>query len=239
MNIYNVDCVEFMKTIWLDKFKGKVDLVIADPPYNISRDNNFDTLGNRQWMNFGWWDIWFNQVEWIRHLRPLLKENANVIIFNDYKNFWDIIWVCNENNISIKRCLVLNKSNPAPFNRDRLFVNDVEFALWWVYNSKGKPAKWIFNRKNPIEKCVIDTKVQSSKLHPTMKDIKVIKHLIELLSNEGDLVFDPFMWSWTTALACEELNRNWVGCEIDEKYIGVINERLSWFRNIKDKTLFC
>lgn len=190
-------------------------------------------------MNFGWWDIWFNQVEWIRHLRPLLKENANVIIFNDYKNFWDIIWVCNENNISIKRCLVLNKSNPAPFNRDRLFVNDVEFALWWVYNSKGKPAKWIFNRKNPIEKCVIDTKVQSSKLHPTMKDIKVIKHLIELLSNEGDLVFDPFMWSWTTALACEELNRNWVGCEIDEKYIGVINERLSWFRNIKDKTLFC
>lgn len=239
MNIYNVDCIEFMKTIWLDKFKGKVDLVIADPPYNISRDNNFDTLGNRQWMNFGGWDIWFNQVEWIRHLILLLKENANVIIFNDYKNFWDIIWVCNENNISIKRCLVLNKSNPAPFNRDRLFVNDVEFALWWVYNSKGKPAKWTFNRKNPIEKCVIDTKVQSSKLHPTMKDIKVIKHLIELLSNEGDLVFDPFMWSWTTALACEELNRNWVGCEIDEKYIGVINERLSWFRNIKDKTLFC
>ena len=189
-------------------------------------------------MNFGEWDIDFNQVEWIRNLSPLLKENANIVIFNDYKNFGDIIKVCNENNIFIKRCLVLNKSNPAPFNRDRMFVNDVEFALWGVYNSKGKPAKWTFNRINPIEKCVIDTKVQSSKLHPTMKDIKVIKHLVELLSNEGDLIFDPFMWSWTTAVACEELNRKWVGCEIAPKYIEVINNRLNEIDRNKENRLF-
>jgi DNA modification methylase len=59
-----------------------------------------------------------------------LIENANVVIFNDWKNLGKIREECEKNNIFIKRCLVLNKSNPAPFNRDRMFVNDVEFALW-------------------------------------------------------------------------------------------------------------
>ena len=123
--------------------------------------------------------------------------------------------------------LLYDEYNPAPFNRDRMFVNDVEFALWGVYNSKNKPKWWTFNRQSWVEKCVMDTTVQSSKLHPTMKDIKVIRHLVELLSNEWDLVFDPFMWSWTTAVACKELNRNYVGCEIDPKYCEIIEKRLN------------
>lgn len=60
-----------------------------------------------------------------------------------------------------------------------------------------------------------------------MKDIKVIKYLVETLSNEWDLIFDPFMWSWTTAVACMQTNRQWIWCEIDEKYYELANERLN------------
>ena len=220
--IYNSDCLKILGGGYISK---QVDLLLTDPPYNISR--GWPKFWGRQWMDFGEWDKWFNQKEWIRYLPLVLKENANVVIFNDYKNFKEIIDACYESNITIKRCLVLNKSNPAPFNRDRMFVNDVEFALWGIYNSKNKPTKRTFNRKNPVEKCVLDTTVQSSKLHPTIKDIKVIKHLVELLSNEWDLVLDPFMWSWTTAVACKELGRNYVGCEKDPKYCDIIEKRLN------------
>jgi hypothetical protein len=51
-------------------------------------------------------------------------------VFNGWKNLTNIQETLAKNNIIPKRCLVLNKSNPAPFNRDRMFVNDVEFAVW-------------------------------------------------------------------------------------------------------------
>jgi DNA modification methylase len=59
-----------------------------------------------------------------------------------------------------------------------------------------------------------------------MKDLKVIKYLVGLLSNEWDLVLDPFIWSWTTAVACKELNRDYIWFEIDEWYVRVAEERL-------------
>jgi site-specific DNA-methyltransferase (adenine-specific) len=75
-------------------------------------------------------------------------------------------------------------------------------------------------------------------LHPTMKDIKVIKHLVELLSNEWDLVLDPFMWSWTTAVACKELWRRFIWSEIDPKYVEIANRRLEETEFIQQQRLF-
>ena len=177
-------------------------------------------------MDFGEWDKDFDIVGWIEPISRVLKDNANVVIFNAWENLSSVKQACEKNHIMIKRCLVLNKSNPAPFNRDRMFVSDVEFALWGVYNSKNKPKKWTFNRENPVEKCVIDTTVQSSKFHPTMKDLKVISKLVRLLSNENDVVLDPFMGSGTTGVACKNLNRNFIGIELDEKYFKIAKERI-------------
>lgn len=219
------DCLEMLKGVP----DNSIDLLLTDPPYNVSRPNNFKTMGSaaRIGMDFGEWDKNFDTVRYISELPRILKDNANVVIFNSWENLSEIKKACEENNITIKRCLVLNKSNPAPFNRDRMFVNDVEFALWGVYNSKNKPTKWTFNRQNPVEKCVINTTVQSSKLHPTMKDIKVITYLIEVLSNEGDTVLDPFIGSGTTAVAALKTNRNCIGFEIDENYFNIAQDRIN------------
>lgn len=219
------DCIDFLQE--LIERKIKVDALITDPPYNVSRKNNFKTLGTgRQGMDFGEWDKDFDNTFWVPLASKVLKDNANVVIFNCWENLGEIKQACEENNITIKRCLVLNKSNPAPFNRDRMFVNDVEFALWGVYNSKGKPTGWTFNRKLPLEKCVIDTTVQSSKLHPTMKDIKVISKLVELLTNPNDIVLDLFMGSGTTGLACKNLDREFIGVEVDDKYFDIAKKRI-------------
>lgn len=229
IDLYNDDCLKVMEELSKSRGGVKVDAIITDPPYNISKQTNFHTLGgaNRQGMDFGNWDKDFDLISWIEPMSKLLKENANVVIFNCYSNLKIIEDVCRQNHIHIKRCLVLNKANPAPFNRDRMFVNDVEFALWGVYNSKDKPTNWTFNRQNLLEKCVINTTVQSSKYHPTMKDIKVISYLVKLLTNENDLVLDCFLGSGTTGIACKTLNRNFIGIELDKKYFDIASNRIN------------
>lgn len=227
IKLYNGDCIEIMNNLFKNDFK--VDAVITDPPYNISRPNNFQTMGSaaRVGMDFGEWDKNFDLISWISPMSKLLKENANVVIFNAWENLKEIKIACEKNHIIIKRCLVLNKTNPAPFNKDVMFVNDVEFALWGIYNSKDKPTKWTFNRRNPVEKCVMNTTVQDSELHPTMKDIKIIKKLVDLLSNENDTILDCFMGSGTTGVACKEYKRNFVGIELDKKYFDIAQDRIN------------
>ena len=63
--------------------------------------------------------------------------------------------------------------------------------------------------------------------HPTQKPKALIKYLIQSCSNENDIILDPFLGSGTTAKACEELNRRWVGAELEGEYITMINKRLS------------
>ena len=221
------NCLEVMDKLISDGVV--VDAIITDPPYNIARETNFKTMGNRCGnvaMQFGEWDKNADILSYIDKLPKLLKENSNIIIFNAWENLESISKKCKKNNIIIKRCLVLSKSNPAPFNRDRMFVNDVEFALWGVYNSKNKPTKWTFNREEKLEKCVFPTTVQNSKLHPTMKDIKVISKLVRLLSNKGDLILDLFMGSGTTCVACKKLGRNFIGIELDDGYFNIAKKRI-------------
>lgn len=207
---------------------NSIDCILTDPPYNISRETNFHTLKGaiRQGMDFGNWDKEFNLTDYISLLPRVLKENSNVVIFNAWENLGEIANVCRDFNITPKRCLVLSKSNPAPFNRDRMFVNDVEFAIWGIYNSKSKPSKWTFNRENALERCVIPTTVQSSKYPSTMKDLKVMEYLVRVLTNPNDTVLDLFMGSGTTGVACKNLGRDFVGIEVDSKYYNIAKERI-------------
>ena len=228
INLYNNDCLKILSDSNLITDKS-IDCLITDPPYNISRETNLNTVyGYENYtMDYGKWDSEFDLTSYIDLLPRVLKENANIVIFNDWKNLGKITEACKKNHIIVKRCLVLNKVNPTPLNRDRMFVNDVEFAIWGVYNSKDKPTGWTFNRMNIFEKCCIDTSTQHCDFHPTVKDLKVISYLVELLSKPGDTVLDCFMGSGTTGVACKGLNRNFVGIELDENYFNGAKERIA------------
>ncbi len=226
IEIYNED---YKKTVRrMKKNKIKVDAIITDPPYGVSRKYQlgYSNMG-RSGMNYGEWDYNFDQKKWIREVADLVKIGGTVIIFNDWKNLGMIAEQLEECGFIIKDIIRWVKKNPMPRNVDRRYVNDCEFAIWAV--KKGKP--WTFNKPKNASylKPEFTTGVVSGgkkRLHPTQKHLEVMEKLIEIHTNENDLVFDPFLGSGTTALACKNLSRNVIGSEIDEKYYKISMERI-------------
>ena len=221
--VYNNDCVIGMQELQ----NNTVDAIITDPPYNIARDNNFKSMG-RAGIDFGEWDKGFDLISWLPIAIEKLKKGGNIIIFTSWKNTTPIIKELEKINCEAKDMIRVEKSNPMPRNRDRRFVTDYEIAIWAV----KKGAKWTFNRQlETYERPLIKTKVtpKSEKIekgHPTQKNIETMEWLIERLTNEKDVVLDPFMGSGTTGVACQNLNRRFIGYELDDKYYFMAKSRL-------------
>lgn len=229
--LYNGDSLEIMNKME----KESVDVIITDPPYNISRDNNFKTMG-RAGIDFGEWDKDFDLISWIEIAQPLLKRGGNIVIFNDWKNMTNITKALEENGFEIKDLIRWEKTNPMPRNRDRRFITDYEVAVWAV----KKGAKWTFNRidesyERPEIKCGITPKSEK-KLgsHPTQKPIAVMEWLVQRLTNEDDLVLDPFTGCGSTGIACLKSNRKFVGIELDKDYFDIAKNRIEdYFVSLK------
>ena len=83
-------------------------------------------------------------------------------------------------------------------------------------------------------KQVIRTTVKERTLHPTQKPVALFEYLIKTYTNEGETVLDNCMGSGTTAIACINTNRNYIGCELDEEYYNLANERIS--KTLKSET---
>jgi len=218
MQLIQGDCLEEMKNIP----DGSVDMVLTDPPYNIARDNNFTSMG-RAGIDFGEWDKDADIFSYIKEVERILKKGGSFIVFNGWKNLGDITKEAEKCGLDVKDLIRLEKSNPMPRNRDRRYITDFELAVWYV-----KPkAKWIFNRQ--------DEKYQRPKfvhsidkgLHPTQKSLGLMENLIKIHTNEGDTILDCFMGSGTTGVACKNLNRNFIGIELDEEYFNIAEARIN------------
>ena len=224
VKLINDNAIDFMKTLGDES----IDAIITDPPYGISRDNNFTTMG-RAGIDFGEWDKDFNLTNWIKVAAPLLKKGGNIVIFNDWKNMTYITKSLEDNGFEVKDLIRWKKTNAMPRNRDRRFITDYEVAVWAV----KKGGKWTFNRLSEtyeIPEIVGGVTPKSEKIyggHPTQKPIYVMKWLIERLTNECELVLDPFMGSGTTGVACKELNREFIGVELDENYYNMAYNRIN------------
>ena len=219
----NSDCIIGMQELESES----VNALITDPPYNIAKDNNFKSMG-RAGIDFGEWDKNFNLVSWLPIAIDKVKKGGNIVIFADWKSTTPIIEELEKLNCDIKDMIRIEKSNPMPRNRDRRFITDYEIAIWSV----KKGAKWTFNRiSETYERPLIKTKVtpKSEKIdegHPTQKNVETMEWLIERLTNERDVVLDPFMGSGTTGVACQNLSRRFIGYELDENYYSMANKRM-------------
>ena len=225
-SLNNSESLSLMKELKVNS----IDAIITDPPYNISRDNNFATMG-RAGIDFGEWDKDFELTSWIKVAEPLLKKGGNIVIFNDWKNMTNITQSLEDNGFEVKDLIRWKKTNAMPRNRDRRFITDYEVAVWAV----KKGGKWTFNRLSntyEIPEIVGGVTPKSEKVdggHPTQKPVYVMRWLIERLTNEGDVVLDPFMGSGTTGVACKELNREFIGIELDEKYYNIACNRINGY----------
>jgi DNA modification methylase len=210
-----------------------VDLVVADPPYVISRESNFHTMKDRKnahtGTNFGDWDEEFDNAAWIEKSFGVLKDGGSLIVFNDFKKVSDIIAIAAKAGFEFKDVIVWEKTNPMPRNRNRRYAPSLELMIWFV---KKQKAKWTFNRQDssyqsPVMRYASESGGAFKRYHPTQKPVKLIEEIIKIHSNVSELVFDPFMGSGTTAISALNTGRNFVGFELDKKYFNILTSRIA------------
>lgn len=208
--IYNLDCICGMK-----EFEdNKVDFTITDIPYNaVSRSSNGLRNLNKKEADILTFDLNI-------FLEEIFRITKNSIIIFCGKEQFSFIFSFFASKKGTTRCLVWEKSNPSPMNAKYVYLSGVELAVWF----KKSGAK-TFNAfcKNSVFKYPNG----SSKLHPTEKNHKLLTELILDNTNEKDIVFDPCCGSGSHLLVSKQLNRNFIGFEINEKYYKIAIKRLS------------
>lgn len=219
--IYNTNCYEFIKTL-PDKC---VDLVYTDIPYEMPSFHSIDVGGAKAISS-----------EMLAQKEKLLN-GIDYSILDDLcricKHIYIYIW-CNKTQIpkilNYFMCKKVNfnilcwcKTNPTPLGNFP-FLSDIEYLLCFYESgclfNKGinLKSKFYVSATNQKDKKLYD--------HPTIKPMEFVKRSILLSTKKGDIVFDPFMGSGTTAVACKELNRHFICCELDKRYYDIAIDRL-------------
>ncbi|MGG7074347.1 site-specific DNA-methyltransferase [Campylobacter sp. 9BO] len=214
--IYNTDCLEFMA-----KMEDKsVDLVIADPPYEIATGGGGVAIGRVQnKTSLNKISNGFN-IEAVLNECERLCKRLNAFIFCSNKQISKLMsWGETRGYSAV--CLVWHKPNAIPFTNGT-YKSDLEYCI----HIRAKGA--LCQGKGAIKSKLFTRNCQKSQFgHPTEKPLELIQKFILIGSNENDVVFDPFMGSGTTAVACKELGRNFIGCEIEAKYCQIAEKRVA------------
>ena len=224
--IYNMDCMEGMKLIP----DNSIDLVVTDPPYKItSRGSSGGTGGilkdklNMKGMVFEHNSIKFS--EWLPEVYRVLKERGHAYIMTNNKNLKDMLIEIENANFKIFKTLIWAKNSPIT---NMYYMDSHEYI---IFCRKGK-AKRI---NNCGTKSVLNIDNVKNKQHPTEKPIDLMKIFIENSSQENEIVLDPFMGVGSTAIACINTNRNYLGFELDKKYYEIAKNRIN--KHIIDNNL--
>lgn len=218
------DSLELMKRVP----EKSVRLVLTDPPWNISNPGAWKTMRNHKvGTDFGAWDYGFDLLSWINVADKAVMPGGSIVTFAGFRKIGHVADHLESLGYDVKCPLALLKTNPVPRVRDRRFLATMEWAVWAV--KIDKKQKWVFNRRpdKKFETGVFYAATQKS-FHPTKKPNDMFNAFIQILSNPGDIVMDPFMGSGTTAVECKKLGRKYIVFEKDQGYfdqaMGLINE---------------
>lgn len=227
INLKNLSCFEYLKSI----DSNSIDLILIDPPYEVSRDTNFqsgeskgkDTDRFRVSMDFGDWDSNFTGLDIvIKECYRVLKQGGTMICFYDLWKITSLKQYFENAKFKQLRFIEWIKSNPVPINsKVNYLTNAREIAIVGVKG--GKPT---FNSEYDSGIYKYPICHDKGRFHPTQKPLALIEALIEKHSNPGDTILDCFSGSGTTALASYNTNRNFVGCELSKDYYNKSLQRL-------------
>ena len=241
--IIYADALEALKTLP----DNSVDLIFADPPYNIGK--NFNGKIEK-------WDTEESYLEWCYEWLDLciqkLKPNGSfyVMTATQFMPYFDIhlrkkltilsrlVWSYDSSGVQAKKyygsmyepiLFCVKDKNNYTFNTNDILVEaktgakrkliDYRKAVPTVYNSEKVPGNvWEFSR--------VRYRMDEYENHPTQKPISLLERIIKASSNEGDLVLDPFSGTFTTCYVAKELNRNSIGIELQDEYVKIGLRRL-------------
>lgn len=233
IKLYNQDCIEAIKDIE----DNSVDLIITDPPYNLGnfmkgRDTNLSKMRDNFFATAGWDNMEFD--EWTKSMDAIFESAARVmkkggamIVFMAIIKVETIIKLAEKHGFYYKTTGIWHKTNPMPRNMNLHFVNSTEAWIYFTY----KTRTGTFNNNGEVLHDFIETSVTPNSerkhgKHPTQKPEGLIKHFVEVLSNENDWILDPFMGSGTTGVAAKRQDRNFIGIELSSEYYEIAKERI-------------
>lgn len=205
---------------------GSVDLLLTDPPYNVTRKNQFHTMG-RTGIEFDF-DGDFDICAWIPLAAAKVRGGGSAVVWNDWKNIGMMARAFESLGWLVKRELIWEKSNPMPRNTSRLPVQGREHGFWAIKpKTKSRPG-WTFNftpsPEKPYHRGTFVYPVQRGSKNPTKKPPKMFAELVELFSNPGDTVLDPYLGAGTTAQAAAMTGRRVIGIELNPAYFEEAQE---------------
>ncbi len=224
--LFQKDALEFLGSIQ----KGTIDLVLTDPPYEISRPTGFMASSGERTIerfkmsyDFGEWDKeTADLAPFVGEMYRALRPGGTCIIFYDLWKITPLAEMMKAAGFKQLRFIEWVKTNPVPINsKINYLTNAREIALLGV--KKSKPT---FHSK--YDKGIYEYPIYhgNDRFHPTQKSLPLFEELIRKHSNEGDIVLDCFAGSATTAIAAINTNRKFIGCELDEGYHRQASERI-------------
>jgi len=216
------DCIQVMK-----EFPSKsIDLICTDPPYEFTSKKSwgggFYKNENKQFVQEVEKNIWlsFNPIPLLNESKRLCKR-MNWYYFTN-KNLLETYIKRAEQNKYSRDILLRLKPNPVPLFNSH-YLTDKEYIVyihdqWATFNSNMKLENYFTYKSYPI-----GTSIHN---HPTVKPKELLYNIIKISSNENDIVLDPYIWSWTTAVVCKRFKRRYIWIDINEEYINIAKRRL-------------
>lgn len=249
--LYNTSAEELLGLL----APGSVDLIFADPPYNIKKAEWDSFKSQKEYVEWS--------INWIKLARKALKDSGSLYICGFSEILADLKWAASEmfsgakwlvwyyrNKANLGKdwgrshesIIHFRKSKKFTFNLDEVRIPYNEHTLKYpkrtqakssqYNNGKNKKYTWQPHPKGAKPKDVFEIPTLSNGSwermdHPTQKPVELIKKFVLGSSNQGDLVLDPFGGSGTTYAVAEAYGRSWIGAEISEEYCEMIADRLS------------
>ena len=228
-----------------------VDLLILDPPYNLTKSFNGRSFNRRSSEQYAAW-----LETWLERLVPLLKPTASMYLCGDWQSSGALEMVA-ANYFTLRNRITWEREKGRGAKRNwKNCAEDIWFGTVgkdYTFNvdavklkrrvvapyrhADGKPKDWDetdsgnFRATHPsnlwTDISVPFWSMPENTEHPTQKPEKLIAKLVLASSNEGDMVFDPFLGSGTSAVVAKKLGRNYCGVEIDEYYACLSAKRLA------------
>ena len=210
IDLRNGDCLELMKDIP----DGSADLVLTDPPYGIGFKSNHRKEKYNEIRND-------KSLEWLeRYISEccrVLKNNSAIYCFCSWHNV-DVFKQAIEKKFKIKNILIWEKNNTSMGDLKGSYAPKYEMI---IFAHKGRKLLNGFRYAD-----IIKAKRTGNKNHPTEKPVDLLETFIKNSSGENEVVFDGFMGSGSTGVACVNTNRHFIGIELDEGYFKIAKERI-------------
>ena len=226
-----------------------VDLVFADPPYNLQLqgdlkrpdDSRVDAVDDA-WDKFASFEAYDDFTRaWLLACRRVMKPNATLWVIGSYHNIFRVGALLQDLGFWILNDIVWRKSNPMPNFRGRRFTNAHETLIWAARESTNRNYTFNYEALKAgnddiqvrsdwfIPLCTGDERLKGGdgkKLHPTQKPEALLARVLLSASRPDDLVLDPFCGSGTTGAVAHRLRRRFIGIERDADYAAAARKRI-------------